>query len=385
MSFDMVNGADQITKQTQAQASLNTAQFIQQNPRAVFGAVMQYLADTRDDLAVLVTDYARRLNLAELKRTHPETFYQCGIAEQNQIEIASALAQEGFCTFAAGYATFLTARTLDQIRVNLGMMRSPVMLVGISAGCESGVLGASHMALEDMANLRAVAGVEVFAPADSVEFAELLLWLARNPRPCYVRANAVPARTDVVYGSPFVSGSLAADATVVDASDVAAANSAAAKSGYNPYKARKVITQLSNAVQPQVALVSTGALLPYVQAAAAILEREGIATEVMHFCSVKPLDTQAITCLCANSQLKLIVSVEEHARMGGFGSAFAEELTALPIRSSNDVGITPRPRLVRLGFPDAYQHADTQAHLLELAGLTPQLIAARAKLELAQS
>ena len=102
--------------------------------KEVFGETMARLADAYPLLSVVVSDYGRRLSLDDLKARHPDAFVQCGIAEQNQVEVAAALANEGLTTFAPSYATFITGRVYDQIRLNLGMKRSPVALVGVSAG-----------------------------------------------------------------------------------------------------------------------------------------------------------------------------------------------------------------------------------------------------------
>ena len=113
----------------------------------------QYIVSEKESLLVDL--------LPEGTKERPDGFVQCGIAEQNQVEVAAALANEGFCVFAPSYAIFITSRVLDQLRVNLGIMASPVALVGVSCGCDSAVLGASHMALEDIGCTRQVPGVTV--------------------------------------------------------------------------------------------------------------------------------------------------------------------------------------------------------------------------------
>ena len=151
--------------------------------KMVFGETMARIASHDPSLTVVVSDYGRRLNLDEMRRRLPEAFVQCGIAEQSQVEVAAALANEGFHVVAPSYATFITARVLDQVRVLLGMMKSPVVLVGLSAGCEAGTLGASHMALEDIGCMRMIPGMTVVCPADNVELVSVLEELMRSPRP----------------------------------------------------------------------------------------------------------------------------------------------------------------------------------------------------------
>ena len=142
--------------------------------KLAFGRVMGELAQARRDLAVVVSDYGRRLGLERFRELCPEGYVQCGIAEQNQVEVASALANEGFATFAPTYATFITARVLDQVRVNLGIMGSPVVLVGVGCGCEAGPLGPSHMAIEDLGCMRQIPGMTVASPVDVEGFMDVL-------------------------------------------------------------------------------------------------------------------------------------------------------------------------------------------------------------------
>ena len=303
------------------------------NPKQVFGRVMGELAERDDTTTVVVSDYGRRLNLDHLREVLPEGFVQCGIAEQNQVEVASALANEGFTVFAPCYASFITARVLDQLRVNLGMMRSPVALVGVSAGCESGMLGASHMALEDVADLRCIPGVSVFCPADNAEFASVLRMLAAEPRPAYVRVNTLDGANLHASGSRFAPGR--------------------AERAFAPVGA-----------EPEVSLVATGTITSRAVEAARILCDHGVATEVVEMATVKPLDLDAVDALVSGGR-RLVATVEEHSVIGGLGGALAERL-AEGVRS---------PALLRLGMPDRYLDADRQPALLERAGLTAEGIA----------
>ena len=312
--------------------------FSAMNHKQTFGHVMGELAEKSDDLAVVVSDYGRRLSLDGLRASRPEAYVQCGIAEQNQIEVASALANEGFVTFAPCYATFITSRVLDQVRVNLGMMRSPVALVGVSCGCEAAMLGASHMSLEDLAIMRTVPNLEVIAPADSVELASVLRDLAQRPRPAYVRANELDGACLHASGASYAPG--------------------AAQHLYVPA-----------GVAAEVAIVSTGTISSRAVDAARILGERGIAAEAIELASVKPLDTAALDALCA-AGVRLVVTLEEHSRVGGLGGAVAEHLAE---RASTPDA--PTPRLLRLGMPDAYLEADSQQALLERAGLSTEAIA----------
>lgn len=306
--------------------------------KVVFGETMERIARQDPLLAVVVSDYGRRLNLDGMQRACPNVLVQCGIAEQSQVEVAAALANEGFHVLAPSYATFITSRVLDQVRVMLGMMGSPVVLVGLAAGCEAGTLGASHMALEDIACMRTIPGMTVVCPADNVELAAVLDELAVRPRPAYVRLSSY------------------ADDVCIHARGACA-----------PLGKAEL---LRDAAEAEVALLATGPLTGRALRAATLLAREGVEAKVLEFATVKPLDEAALAGLCG---MRLAVTVEDHGVLGGFGSAVAECLASL----------ADAPRLVRLGMPDRYLDADRPEQLLERAGLTAEGIAASALAALA--
>lgn len=324
------------------------------NTKEVFGWVMGKLAEDDELLTVAVADYGRRLNLDRLRELRPDGYIQCGIAEQNLIEVASACANEGFHIFAPCYATFVTSRTLDQIRVNLGMMKSPVVLVGVAAGCESAATGPSHMAVEDIAVTRTIPGLSVFSPVDNAQLAATLMELAKHPRPAYVRMTSC----DGVNLHP--------DGYVFDASGVeklfesAGAANTASVDGV-------AVTEAAATSQPKhVTVLATGAITSRVveaaqRAAEQVAAEQAAATqtniEVYSVSIIKPLGA-FLTEICQNSDV--IITVEEHSVLGGFGSVVVEQLSASGAC----------PQVLRLGMPDTYLEADVHHNILARAGLS---------------
>ena len=325
------------------------------NTKEVFGWVMGKLAEDDELLTVAVADYGRRLNLDRFRELRPDGYIQCGIAEQNLIEVASACANEGFHVFAPCYATFVTSRTLDQIRVNLGMMKSPVVLVGVAAGCESAATGPSHMAVEDIAITRTIPGLSVLNPIDNAQLAATLMELAKHPRPAYVRMTSC----DGVNLHP--------DGYVFDASGVeklfksACAVDTASVDGVAVTEV--AATEALTVTQPRrVTVLTTGAITSRVVEAAqraadqiAVPVRTNI--EVYGVSSIKPLDA-SLTQICQNSDV--IITVEEHSVLGGFGSAVVEQASASGAC----------PQVIRVGMPDRYLEADVHHNILARAGLS---------------
>ena len=330
------------------------------NTKEVFGWVMGKLAEDDELLTVAVADYGRRLNLDRFRELRPDGYIQCGIAEQNLIEVASACANEGFHVFAPCYATFVTSRTLDQIRVNLGMMKSPVVLVGVAAGCESAATGPSHMAVEDIAVTRTIPGLSVFNPIDNAQLAATLMELAKHPRPAYVRMTSCDGVNLHPDGYVFDASGVeklfesagAADTASVDG--VAVAEAAATEV--------TTVRTVSIPLPKRVTVFATGAITSRVieaaqRAAEQIAAPVRTNIEVYGVSIIKPLDA-SLAKICQNSDV--IITVEEHSVLGGFGGAVVEQLSASG----------PCPQVIRLGMPDAYLAADVHHNILARAGLS---------------
>ena len=330
------------------------------NTKEVFGWVMGKLAEDDELLTIAVADYGRRLNLDRFRELRPDGYIQCGIAEQNLIEVASACANEGFHVFAPCYATFVTSRTLDQIRVNLGMMKSPVVLVGVAAGCESAATGPSHMAVEDIAITRTIPGLSVFSPVDNAQLAATLMELAKHPRPAYVRMTSCDGANlhpdgyvfDVSGVEKLFESAGAADTASVDG--VAVAEAAATEV--------TTVRTVSIPLPKRVTVFATGAITSRVieaaqRAAEQIAAPVRTNIEVYGVSIIKPLDA-SLAKICQNSDV--IITVEEHSVLGGFGGAVVEQLSASG----------PCPQVIRLGMPDAYLAADVHHNILARAGLS---------------
>ncbi len=340
-----------------AQISAEEAQMLAgMNTKEVFGWVMGKLAEDDELLTVAVADYGRRLSLDRFRELRPDGYIQCGIAEQNLIEVASACSNEGFHVFAPCYATFVTSRTLDQIRVNLGMMKSPVVLVGVAAGCESAATGPSHMAVEDIAITRTIPGLSVLNPIDNAQLAATLMDLAKHPRPAYVRMTSC----DGVNLHP--------DGYVFDASGVEKLFESSRAADTASVDGVAVAEAAATSHPKHVTVLATGAITSRVVEAAQRVAGQVAATseqaaavkaslEVYGVSILKPL-ASSLTQICQHSDV--IITVEEHSVLGGFGSAVVEQVSASGAC----------PQVLRLGMPDTYLEADVHHNILSRAGLS---------------
>ena len=293
-----------------------------------FGVAAMELPEINDKSVVLTADLCTFSGLDRFKAKYPERLYNIGIAEQNMVGIAAAMAKEGFVPFTTTYATFASMRCADQIKVNMGYMNLPVKLVGLTAGFSVGILGATHIALEDIAVIRSIPNIVILSPADCAATIKATLAAARTETPVYLRLSGT-MNNPIVYKEDF------------------------------DFEIGKAITLREGT---DVVVIATGAMVYNSLQAAEKLEENGISVKVIDMHTIKPLDIEAVKASCS---AKLIVTVEEHSVYGGLGGAVAETLALTQNKP---------PHLI-IGVSGTYPHAASYPYLLEQTGLTAPQIA----------
>lgn len=297
--------------------------------RNAFADEITALAAVDPRIVLLSGDIGNRL-FDRFKAQFPERFINVGVAEANMIGIAAGLALGGMRPVTYTIASFAVYRAYEQIRVDVGYHNLPVVMVGTGGGLAYAANGPTHHSCEDAAVLRVIPNMAVACPADALEVRALLRSSLQQPGPVYLRIGK--------KGEPLVHSSVP---------DLSLGRSLVMKPGQ------------------QITLLSCGAVLPEVLAAADLLEQQHLSAEVVSFPTVKPLDEARLQDIFATR--KLVVTVEEHSRTGGLGGAIAEWLTDQPPQ---------RARLLRLGTPDAFLHeAGEQEHAREVCGLAAAAIA----------
>ena len=138
-------------------------------PRAVFGQAIFSIAESHPEIMVLSADLGNSSGLDRFKKAYPEQFLNIGIAEQNMIGVAAGYAKEGYNVFTSSFAPFISMRSAEQVRMNLGYMGLNVKAVAIGSGLSMGFLGNSHYGIEDVAIMRAIPNITVVCPADCAE------------------------------------------------------------------------------------------------------------------------------------------------------------------------------------------------------------------------
>ena len=267
----------------------------------------------------------------------PDQFLNVGIAEQNMTSLAAGMALEGKTVFTYSIGNFPTLRCVEQIRNDCAYHNANVKIICVGGGFVYGSLGMSHHATEDLAVMRSLPNVKVFAPADAMEAAAVAQAVAAEPGTCYIRLGR--------GGEPMV------------------------REAIDNFEIGKALPVEQGT---KVAIFSTGDIYEEVAKAVALLKAAGYAPTVYTFPTVKPLDSGVIAGCAENHEL--IVTCEEHNLSGGFGSAVAEVLSSLPSRA----------RLLRIGIPDTYcAEVGDQHHLRAFYHLDGESIARRILEELA--
>ena len=176
------------------------ASFVDEGQRttsAPFGHALSRLADERPEIVGLSADLAKYTDMHIFRDTHPNRFFQMGMAEQAMLGAAAGMAEVGLVPFASTYAVFATRRAYDFLCLDIAEPGLNVNVVGGLPGLTTGY-GPSHQATEDLAILRGMPNLTIVDPCDSVDIEQAVPALAVTPGPTYMRLlrGAVPTVLD---------------------------------------------------------------------------------------------------------------------------------------------------------------------------------------------
>lgn len=256
--------------------------------RKMFTQTLLELAREDKTIIAVTSDATGSATLNDFVKELPEQFVEVGIAEQNEIGISAGLAMTGKKPFACAPASFLSARCLEQIKVDLAYSNQNVKAIGISGGISYGALGMSHHSLHDIAVMRAIPNMTIIIPSDRWQTREMTKALANFYGPVYVRLGRGAVEDIYTHDSaPFQIGK----ANVIhDGTDM-------------------TIIACGELVKPSLLVAEK-------------LGKEGIHIRVLDMHTMKPIDKEAI--ILAAEQTGKILTVEEHNINGGLGNAVAQ-------------------------------------------------------------
>lgn len=299
-------------------------------------ALVQYAAVNPKVVAVDVDTSASTLS-SYFAKEYPQRFFNVGIAEPCAVDVGVGLALGGFVPFVNAFAALLALRSLEQIRTCVCYANTNVKIAASYAGLSDFKDGPTHFAVTDIANLRALPNMTVIVPSDAVQAAAFVPLVAEFAGPVYLRINRGGTLTVHQFGSELVIG--------------------------------KGILRRPGG---DLAIIATGSMVGRSLLAAQELEKEGIHARVVEIHTIKPLDKDIL--LEAAVDTGALVTAEEHALIGGLGSAVAELLADLH----------PAP-LERVGIGDAFCPTGRNVdELLDACGLSVSSIVQAAKRVLAR-
>ena len=249
--------------------------------------------------------------LDEFMKTYPDRVINAGIAEENMTSVAAGLALEGKMAFTYSIGNFDTLRCMEQIRNDVCYHNANVKIVSLAAGFAYGTLGMSHHATEDIACMRSLPNMTVFSPCDILETIAVTKAAMKINTPCYIRLGK--------GGEPNLREAFDPDTFEIG----------------KAYKLKEG--------KEKVVIFSTGAITIKAKEAVEELEREGIKVGLYTFPTIKPMDEKFV--LEAAKKYDTIITLEEHQKNGGFGSAVAEVISSMQ---------GSRASLIRMGLDDTY-------------------------------
>ncbi len=297
--------------------------------RNAFANEITKLAGEDERIVMLSGDIGNRL-FNDYKAKIPTRFFNCGVAEANMISVAAGMALCGLRPLAYTITSFITARCLEQIRLDVCYQNLPVVIVGVGSGLSYASLNATHHSCEDIANLRMLPNMTVIAPGDAWEVRAALRAAFQHEGPVYIRMGKKNEPLIHSQVPDFIIG-------------------------------KGIVIREGN----DVCLLNAGTLLPMTLETADKLQNQGISAQVVSCHTVKPLDETLLNE--AFARFNVVVTLEEHSISGGLGGSVAEWLADRPPQKA---------RLLRIGTADAFLYeAGQQDHARQAYGLTPDKIA----------
>ena len=291
-----------------------------------FSSALIQLATEDDQIVPITAAMPNGTGLTRFMEKFPDRCFDVGIAEQHAVTLAAGLASQGMKPVVTVYSTFLQ-RAYDQIVHDVCLQELPVTFALDRAGLV-GADGPTHHGTFDYAYLRHIPNMMIMAPKDEAELQHMLRtaieWagpaVLRYPRSLGVGASLPQELTSLPVGK----------------------------------------AELLREGQDVLLLAIGSMVYPAMEAAEMLLEK-GISSAVVNARFVKPIDRDLILSLIQNTGR--IVTIEEHALRGGFGSAISEMLVEENVMSGIQIG--------HIGIPDRFVEHGDREWLLQMNGLTP--------------
>ena len=259
----------------------------------------------KDKNILLISNEQGASALDKFRKKLKNQFINAGISEQNIISVAAGLAFQGKRVLVYSISSFITLRSLEQIKIDLNIMKLPVTILAVGASCSYDMAGPTHHSIDDIAILRTLANFEIYSPSDNNTLDKILKSTLKSKIPSIVRLDRFPLK------------------------NISACEISQFKKGFRKFgNSRKI------------AIISTGITSQIVFELGNDLKKEKIFFLQIDIFKIKNFDKNELKKNLRN--IKDIITVEEHTLNGGIGSIISEFIADNRLKCS----------LTRLGLKD---------------------------------
>ena len=294
---------------------------IKKATRESYGEELEKLGNENENIVVFDADLSQATKTSIFAKSHPERFFDMGIAEQNMMSTAAGMATCGDIPYVSTFAVFAAGRAYDQIRNSICYPKLNVKICATHAGITVGEDGATHQMIEDIALMRVLPNMTVISTSDDAQTRWAVREIAKINGPVYFRLGRLPSPAIYEENQKFEIGKA---------------------------------VQIGNGTDATV--FATGITVAEAIKAKEILEEKGVNIRVVDLHTIKPIDVDTIV-KCARETKKLI-SIEDHNIIGGLGGAISEVLTEYEPK-----------KLVRMGIKDTFGKSGKAQELMQYFGI----------------
>ena len=247
-----------------------------------------YNIAAHDKNVILLTADMGALGLERFKKDLSSQYINVGVAEQNMVSIAAGLSLSDKKVFIYSMAAFVTMRCYEHIKVDISGMRLPVTIIGAGPGIAYSSDGPTHHSIQDVSIMRALPGMLIFTPPDSVSASAFVKMAYKNNSPVYIRLDK--GKFPFIYST-----------------------------GYNFSDGLSLLKKGRDLL-----IITAGVMVHQAFKVAEELARHSIDAGIVDLFRIKPVNEELL--LSCIGQSKAIITLEEHSVIGGIGSVVNEVL-----------------------------------------------------------
>jgi len=298
----------------------------------VFSETLLELGKKNKDIIVVTSDSRGSGKLVPFAEQLPDQLIEVGIAEQNLVGISAGLTAGGKIVFGVSPSSFLTARSLEQIKNDIAYSNHPTNLIGISSGISYGQLGSTHHSIHDLAVLRTINNITIVVPSDNFETRESIKQAVNYKKPLFIRFGKKPMMKIHNNNQKFEIG-------------------------------KAIIVSKGS----DITFIAIGETVQRAVLASQMLQKENISSTVVSMHTLKPFDEN--TFLESLKKSKALITLEEHSINGGLGEKCASIISQKRIKIPFKI----------IGIPDEYMINGSQSDVLDHYNMKPEKLSNIAK------